>query len=316
MKARGIPASALDIVSASLADSTYGQYDSCLRHWWQFCIEKHSDPFSADVPFILEFLACLVEKGASFNSTGCHRSAISLLLGPELAKDSRMIRFFRGLARIRPPAPRYDFTWDPNVLLQYFGALPPNSELPLSVLSKKSLALLALISAHRMQTFSLIHRQDIRQLTDRIEIRVPSRIKTSGPRRTQPLLVLPFYLSDVNICAASTLLHYLDRTKVLRQDISRCFISFKKPFLPVSSQSLSRWMKDIMEEAGIDTSIFRAHSSRHAATSKAHRSGIDVDLIRRTAGWSSGSSVFAHFYKLDVVPDRADFARALYDSVP
>ena len=48
---------------------------------------------------------------------------------------------------------------------------------------------------------------------------------------------------------------YLRRSKPLRGDSTKLFISFMKPHKHISRESLSRWIKTVMEAAGIDTSI-------------------------------------------------------------
>ncbi|EZA57491.1 hypothetical protein X777_02393 [Ooceraea biroi] len=81
------------------------------------------------------------------------------------------------------------------------------------------------------------------------------------------------------------------------------FVSYRKPHNSVSSQTLGRWVKEILEAAGINVSIFSAHSTRHASTSYAARKGINIDEICRTAGWSKTSQVFARFYNRPVIAD-------------
>lgn len=58
------------------------------------------------MPKIIEFLTELYEKGAARSSINCHRSAISLLVGPEMAQDYRVSRFFKGIANLRPSKPK------------------------------------------------------------------------------------------------------------------------------------------------------------------------------------------------------------------
>ena len=50
-----------------------------------------------------------------------------------------------------------------------------------------------------------------------------------------------------------------------------------------------------MEKAGIDTSVFKAHSTRGAATTAAANAGITTDDILKAADWSS-DTVFKRFY--------------------
>jgi len=61
------------------------------------------------------------------------------------------------------------------------------------------------------------------------------------------------------------------------------------------SSTLARWHKTLLEKAGIDTSFFKAHSTRSAATSAASNAGITTADILKAADWSS-ESVFTKFY--------------------
>ena len=45
----------------------------------------------------------------------------------------------------------------------------------------------------------------------------------------------------------------------------KLFVSYIRPYRPVSSSTLARWMKEALGAAKVDTSIFKAHSSRGAA---------------------------------------------------
>ena len=64
---------------------------------------------------------------------------------------------------------------------------------------------------------------------------------------------------------------------------------------PASKDTMSRWLKQVMSAAGLDTSIFTPHSTRSAATSAAKVADVPLDEIMATACWRS-SSVFAVFY--------------------
>ncbi|KAJ8664619.1 hypothetical protein QAD02_006281 [Eretmocerus hayati] len=146
------------------------------------------------------------------------------------------------------------------------------------------------------------------------DLMIPDRIKTSGHNRKQPTLVLPYFSKNEKICAAKTLETYLDKTKNSRDNVKNLFISFKRPFKPVSTQTLSRWVKNSLKTSGIDTSIFSAHSTRHASTSAAKRQGIDIDTLRKTAGWTKASRTFARFYDLQLSVDDRAFANAVLKS--
>ncbi|KAJ8915266.1 hypothetical protein NQ315_014773 [Exocentrus adspersus] len=209
-------------------------------------------------------------------------------------------RFLKGAFRANPSKPRYKFTWDPAIVLQYIESMGPNERMNIEQLGKKLLTLLALTTAHRVQTFSLIKTENIIQGSTEIQILIPDTIKTSNPNNFQPILRVPFYDENVNIYVGRTLLQYLKQTKDIRVT-NELFITHKKPHRRASTQTLSRWIKEILRKSGIDTNKYKAHSTRHASTSAANRAGVNLDEIRKTAGWTEKSVVFAKFYNRSLV---------------
>ena len=77
------------------------------------------------------------------------------------------------------------------------------------------------------------------------------------------------------------------------------FVSYSKPSKPVSCETISRRVKTVMEKSGIDVNLFKPHSTRVAATSKAFMKSVPLEHILSVAGWSS-SDTFAKFYKKPV----------------
>lgn len=300
---------------SSLTDSSVRQYNSGLKKWWNFCIGSNTDPFKGTAQDVLVFLTRQFHKGASYSSLNCYRSAVAIILGSGLAQNDMITRFFKGVARLRPAEPRYDSTWDPRIVLTFLSKWYPNEELPLKELTLKLVTLMALVTGHRMQTLSLIDIRNIRHIDENvIEIKIPDRIKTSAQNKQQPVLRLPVFAEDKTICVASTLQAYLRKTKELRKSITKLFISFKRPHEVVGSQTLSRWIKTAMFKSGIDVNIFTAYSTRHASTSAAKRGGVNIDLIRKTAGWSKNSTTFAKFYNRCIREEEHQFAEAILKS--
>ena len=74
-------------------------------------------------------------------------------------------------------------------------------------------------------------------------------------------------------------------------------IALQKPFKPVSSAMLARWVRWLLSEAGIDTSMFGAHSIRGAMASKSFVLGFRLDYILRAVNWSSESTFKSFYYK-------------------
>lgn len=289
---------------ASLSSSSVKQYDTCLKKWYKFCSDHNQNLFKISIPNILNFLTELYENGAKYGTLNSCRSALSLVLGSQVSEDESIKRFFKGIYRLRPPLPKYNSTWDTSLVLSNISTFYPNESLKLEKISKKLVTLLALVTAHRMQTLSLINVNNIEWYVDKAIIKIPDLIKTSRIGSKQPALILPFFHDRPEICVVNTLKYYLKVTEPLRNK-NHCylFVSLRKPYNKVTSQTLSRWVKSTLAECGVDVSTFTAHSTRHASTSKANKLGINLDLIRKTAGWSGNSKTFIKFYNRDIIND-------------
>ncbi len=60
-------------------------------------------------------------------------------------------------------------------------------------------------------------------------------------------------------------------------------MSFIRLHKAVTSSSIARWLKTILEEAGIDTTIFGAHSTRGASASAAAKTDVTTGDILKAA---------------------------------
>ncbi|XP_032456026.1 uncharacterized protein LOC100678277 isoform X1 [Nasonia vitripennis] len=301
---QGFSDSVLEIITASLADSTKKQYDSALKSWWTFCTNNHQDPFEPEIKTVVEFLAGKFKEGASYSTLNSTRSAISLIVSKDLQHDPILHRCFKGIFRLRPTAPKYFKTWDVNVVLDKLASWFPLDSLSLKLVTEKLVMLLALGTGFRAQTLSLIKIEEISITSSTVEIKV---YKTSRPGAQQPFACIPFFRGKPSICIASTLVHYLKITRELRKDENLLFICYKKPYKGANVQSIRRWIKSVLKNCGIDKS-FTAHSTRHASTSAAYKKGLDLNIIRNAAGWSGESKMFARFYNRTIDNQEGNFA--------
>ncbi|XP_063839262.1 uncharacterized protein LOC135088343 [Ostrinia nubilalis] len=289
---------------ASLSDSTLKQYNVCYKLWWHFCESNKLDTYEPTKSHILGFLTEQFNKGCSHASLNSHRSALSLLLGNSIGNDECVKRLLKGAFKLRPSLPKYTYTWDPQLVLNHLSKLYPNTELTLENITKKLAALLAICTAQRVQTISLIKLSNITINDDIIRIIITDIIKTSRPGHEQPILNLPYFHENIKICPATTLKDYILLTRHIREDNSgKLLLTFKPPHRPATTQTISRWVKQVLADSGIDISIFTAHSTRHAATSAASRAGSNIETIRKAAGWSNTSSTFARFYHRNIQDD-------------
>lgn len=101
------------------------------------------------------------------------------------------------------------------------------------------------------------------------------------------------------MCPVSALTEYLNRTAKIRETESPyVFISTIKPQHRVSRDTISRWVKLAMANSGIDTDMFRSHSTRAAASSAALRKDVPIHAIMTAAGWKSEETFIVFNNKL------------------
>lgn len=290
---------------ASLASTTIQQYSRPLRSWWLFCKNRQINPFCPGVEDVLLFLSKELDSAGSYSVLNTSRSAISLISANKIGDHFLVRRFCKGAGRLKPPRPKYDFVWDPAPVISKLGSWVPHQNLSLEILTKKLVLLLALCSGQRCQTLAAIRVSQISLTIDKVSIRVADRLKTSAPGRPQPFLTFSRFTGHDNLCIVGLMADYLERTVDLRPvGCDSFFITFKRPYGPAESQTISRWIRSTLGTCGVDAS-FSAHSTRHAATSLAAKKGVPLDLIKRAAGWLGESRMFAKFYNRPIVDSDA-----------
>ena len=320
LRARGIPPTAQQIVLQSWRQGTQKQYRVYLKKWASFCHERQLDPHALSVELLVEFLAELFDTGLGYSALGTARSAISALSmvqgNSPLGENPLIKRFFKGVFNMRPTRPRYAQTWDVNVVLNFMRTTWPLAEITLKNLTLKLVMLIALVTGQRGQSLHLMYVNNMVDKVSTVEFRVEDLCKTSRPGALQPLLVLPAYEIDIDLCVVATLHKYLQETEKLHSNNNtrpnKLFISFARPHMPISKDTLARWIRTVMTLAGIDTKMFKAHSTRAASTSAALRYNVPLDTVLSTAGWTNAGT-FAKFYNKQVV-DHTSYGKIILEN--
>ena len=237
---------------------------------------------------------------------------MSLILPQDIGQNLLIRRFLKGVLKLRPPKPKYSVTWDPSLVLSYLKNLPSNTDLSLLTLSKKMAMLLALSTGQRIQTLSLIRIKNVIFQVSGLKIFITDPVKTTGLHSTQPCIELP-YFTEEKLCVVSTMLTYIEKTASVRPaDEEFLFLSCTKPYKRASTNTIGRWLMDVMNKSGINTNLFSAYSTRHASTSAASRAGVSWDVIRKNAGWTEKSQMFARFYNRPLIPLKSDFMTLVF----
>ena len=305
---------AIDVLMASWREGTSKQYHTYLSKWNQYCRDKNIDVFQPGVTNGIEFLVSLYKSGLGYSAINTARSALSSILiledGVKFGEHPLVVRCLKGIFELKPALPKYSEIWDVNIVLGYLRAAAPLSSLSLKQLTLHLTMLLCLTTGQRGQTIHKFDVNYIQEMDDRYRITICEKLKQSKPGRHLAPIDLLSFQGDKKLCVVEHLKEYLQRTKQLREDHSQLLISYVKPFKLVSKDTISRWVKQVLESAGIDINKYSAHSSRAASTSSCKAKGLSLAVIMQSAGWSN-SSTFAKFYDKPVDTASVNFGSVL-----
>ena len=93
----------------------------------------------------------------------------------------------------------------------------------------------------------------------------------------------------------------MKRTGTWNTSTDQLFLGIQKPHKPISRDTLRRWIKSVMTSSGIDTEVFKPHSTRAASTSAAQAKGAPIQTILNAGHWNN-SNTFAKFYDRSILP--------------
>lgn len=299
-RSKGLSEDAIDIITQSWRSSTTKQYQGYINKWLLFCHERKSDPFRPPVNVALDFLCKLFRvDGLHYSAMNTARSALSTFViidGLPLGQHFLVKRFLKGVFNLRPALPRYNVTWDVNIVLDYLKTLSPVRSIGLSQLTQKLVTLFVLLSAQRAQTIHLLDVRNMRLSFSRVQFEIGDVVKQSGPGRHVEQINIVAYAPDRRLCIVTVLKEYLRRTLELRGKETKLFVATTKPHKAVSQSTVSRWIRETLTVAGIDMGMFAPHSTRGASVSCAARAKVPVNTILRTAGWNN-AGVFRKYYE-------------------
>ena len=308
---KGISDEAAELILASWRTGTEQQYSGAWRQWVSWCNKRKSNPLSASIGTVSQFLTSLYASGLSYSTVNTYRSAISMthlpIDGVPVGSHYLIKRLMKGIFNKRPPVPRYVISWPVEKVLRYLKIMPGYDQISLKLLTWKTAILIALVSADRGDAIAALSTEYMIKDSEGYHFLVSKPTKCTRPGRGIKQIDLPKFIKDRRICVVYCLDKYLRATKKLRVD-KQLFISYVKPHRSVTRTSIARWIKLIMQKSGIDVSIFQPHSTRSASTSTAFQQGVSVPDILKKADWSN-ASVFHRFYNRPKV--HADFAQAI-----
>jgi hypothetical protein len=260
---------------------------------------------------VVNFLSESFTRGLEYNTLNGYRSAISAfhreIDGVKVGQHAVVKQFMAGVFNERPPHPKYAATWNVDVVLAFMEQMNDNDTLSDKDLTHKLTTLLALTTAARAHELQAIDPTLIEDYGDRVVLHIKGLTKTKRPAKQFLSFTIHCFEFD-KLDVVRCLRHYLERTQAWRKDKTRekqLLLGLVGAHKPVASCTISRWVENFLALAGIDTEVFKAHSTRGASTSKAARVGLSLEIIIKKANWSNVKT-FHRFYHRDV-PQTSEF---------
>ena len=294
--AERISPQASSLLLASWREKSGRTYDSLFGKWASWCVERDIDPISGDITGVVNFLADLFHQGYQHRSLCSYRSAISSVHekvdGQPIGSHPMVSRLLKGAFHERPPQPRYSATWDVSVVTNHIVSLGDNQNLAFADLTLKLVMLLALTRPSRSMDLTNLDIRFRHYSPEGVTFQSAKLAKQS--RQTKPVrdFFFPKFEQNKKLCPVLTLQEYEKRTTDKRSPngSTQLLIAMIRPHKPVSSSTVARWLKTVLNNAGIDTSIFKAHSVRSAACSSASEAGVTTATILDAADWQQKPS--------------------------
>lgn len=224
---RGFSKKTTDIIMHSWRDSSHKQYDVHIRKWILFCSARKIDPIYTNITDALEFLATMFDQKLSYSSINSACSALSTILQTSsncnytLGEHPDVKRFMKGVYQNRPPMPRYNKTWDDNVVLQYLRGMGKATELPIKELTLKLVILIALTTACREQTIHLLDLKGLVRENNCLIFIIDSNIKQSRPTSSLSDCIVKFkaYPLEEKLSVFHTCSVYIEKTSPLIESL-------------------------------------------------------------------------------------------------
>ena len=241
----------------------------------------------------------MFEKGLGYSSICTACSALNnfvLLLGySDISEHNFMKHFIKGCLNKRPPQPQYAHTWDINQALQHIHQMGQNFVLTLKQLSLKLVVLLALLNIQRVETIPSFNIEKMFLDETSCTFLPNNLLKHPRPSYVNKPVTYRSYPQNPNLCPVTAIRHYKSVRDLLFPNTAQFIVTYRKPHKAAHKDTISRCVKQLMTEAGVDTSICKGHSCRSASASAAKSIGIPIEDILRKGNWSHANT-FLHFY--------------------
>ena len=89
--------------------------------------------------------------------------------------------------------------------------------------------------------------------------------------------------------------YFAQRCEIVTQNFTEFFITFGKPHHPASKDLLAPWLKEVTANSGLDTEIFKPHSTRVESNSAAYKLGMPLKEVQKRVQWWNAGTFFTYY---------------------
>ena len=170
----------------------------------------------------------------------------------------------------------------------------PASSLDLKCLTFKTAMLIALASAKRPSSLSLlaVKKGFFESSSSQVRFQPLGLEKTENPGHSAGPLVFESYADDPRLCPVRYIKQYVKRTRSKRSS-DRLFISLLAPHGAVTS-TIARWLQKTISLSGQSGS---GGSTRSVSSSKAATNGASLAAVLAAGDWARASTFRTFYFK-------------------
>jgi hypothetical protein len=305
-----------DLLLNSLAASTFDSWNGYIASWAKFALSLDVPivpaPFEPFVVWVRIRCVKVTVPSATISNIVCAINALHLGITPRPTDHPLWPYFRKAITRTEakePSVPRRPVPIRP--LIEWCRSLPPDEELPLITLRRKTIVVTGITAAARHSdlanpTVAQTHVADA-GLQGFLQ---PLGTKTDTHSLGQVILLhgtnLPFF--DV----LATLRVWLARTAHLRGDdpaSTKLFISVKAPHQGLPRSTIARDVRWVLNAAGLHN--YEPAGLRAGAIAAGLEAGFSLEQLFTLGRWRSWDTFMAHYARVQLP---ANFAQRLVDT--
>ena len=283
------------------------QYSLKWNKFKDYCESHNYDPISCPISVVCNFLQTLNVSTSKYRTISTFRSVISKYHEPvegfPVGKHPTVLRLIKSVFLKKPPIPKYIATWPLSVLINYLRSLPPAEDLDLSTLAKKTATLIRLSTNSRSSFLCLLDRNPIFEV-NKITFQLIDLEKQARPNHLRGWVTCAV-TNEKALNVAHHVKVYLQRTDQREESCKTLFVSISKPHKAITTATtFAKWTLDLMTKSGVDTEVFKTHSTRSAVPAVLVKS-LSLDQILKRTDWSNVNT-FNTFYSKQVVGEEEE----------